>query len=197
MRPESTTSTAATLKVVGNSGQISIGKAFAGKVLRLTTQEDGSLLLTPVAIVPESQLWMTQEPHVGAIARGLAYAAQNAARETDLDALARKVPLKQPAAAGKVAKRAKVRLDLNSPAFLDIFLALSQTELAQVVAALERLRRTDWADVYKSKGLHWEAVDHIQTPNGAKAHSVRLSQKFARLRIATASFADYLAASRP
>lgn len=92
MRPESTTSTAATLKVVGNSGQISIGKAFAGKVLRLTTQEDGSLLLTPVAIVPESQLWMTQEPHVGAIARGLAYAAQNAARETDLDALARKVP---------------------------------------------------------------------------------------------------------
>lgn len=76
-----------------------------------------------------------------------------------------------------MAKRAKVRLDLNSPAFLDIFLALSQTELAQVVAALERLRRTDWADVYKSKGLHWEAVDHIQTPNGAKAHSVRLSQK--------------------
>lgn len=44
------------IKVVGKSGQISLGKRFAGKVLRLDRLEDGSILLTPVAIVPESHL---------------------------------------------------------------------------------------------------------------------------------------------
>lgn len=70
-----------------------------------------------------------------------------------------------------------MRLDLNSPAFLDIFLALPQAELTQVVAGLQRLRRMPWSEVHKSKGLHWEAIAHIATPTGAKAHSLRLSQK--------------------
>ncbi len=77
----------------------------------------------------------------------------------------------------RVADPTKLRLDLNSPAFLDVFFDLPSSELSQVVAGLQRLRRMTWADVYKSKGLHWEAVDHIPTPTGAKAHSLRLSQK--------------------
>lgn len=76
-----------------------------------------------------------------------------------------------------MAEHDKLRLDLNSPAFLDVFFALSPAELAQVVASLQRLRRLTWPEVYKFKGLHWEAVDHIPTPTGAKAHSLRLSQK--------------------
>ena len=60
------------IKVVGKSGQISLGKRFAGKVLRLDRREDGSVLLTAVAVVPESQLWTVAEPDRSAIARGLA-----------------------------------------------------------------------------------------------------------------------------
>lgn len=63
------------IKVVGKSGQISLGKRYAGKVLRLDRLEDGSVLLTAVAIVPESQLWTIAEPDLSAIARGLAWAA--------------------------------------------------------------------------------------------------------------------------
>lgn len=88
MQTEATPTEPLVLKTVGTSGQISIGKAYAGKTLRVTLQQDGSLLLTPVVVVPEHQLWTVQEPHRGAIARGMAHAAGHAASETDLDALA-------------------------------------------------------------------------------------------------------------
>jgi hypothetical protein len=75
------------LKIVGKSGQISLGKGFAGKTLRLQRQADGSILLTPVAVIPESQWWTLQEPHRSAIERGMVWAAANPRAETDLDEL--------------------------------------------------------------------------------------------------------------
>ncbi len=75
------------LKRVGQSGQISIGRELGGKLLRLERLDDGRLLLTPVVDVPESQLWTLREPDKTRIERGLAWAAQNPAQETDLDAL--------------------------------------------------------------------------------------------------------------
>ena len=78
---------AAEVKVVGKSGQISLGKKYAGKVLRLERLEDGAILLTSVAMIPERQLWTLQEPDRGRIARGLAWAAQHPPRETGLASL--------------------------------------------------------------------------------------------------------------
>jgi hypothetical protein len=75
------------IKTVGKSGQISLGKSYAGKTLRLHRQPDGSILLTPVAVIPESQLWTLEEPHRSAIERGMAWAAENPPAETDLDEL--------------------------------------------------------------------------------------------------------------
>jgi hypothetical protein len=72
------------IKRVGQSGQISIGRELAGKLLRLEQLEDGRLLLTPVVDVPESQLWTLREPHKSRIERGLAWAAATPAKETDL-----------------------------------------------------------------------------------------------------------------
>ena len=40
------------LKEVGTSGQISLGKKYAGQLFDLQTAEDGSLKLTPVKVVP-------------------------------------------------------------------------------------------------------------------------------------------------
>jgi hypothetical protein len=77
---------AAEIKVVGKSGQISLGKRYAGKTLQLQYLEDGSLLLRAVAMVPESQLWTLEEPHRSKIARGLAWAGQTQPRESDPDA---------------------------------------------------------------------------------------------------------------
>lgn len=83
----SNTSYETEIKTVGKSGQISLGKGYAGKTLRLKRQADGSILLTPVAVIPESQLWTLQEPHRSAIEKGLTWAASNPPAETDLDEL--------------------------------------------------------------------------------------------------------------
>jgi hypothetical protein len=71
----------------------------------------------------------------------------------------------------------RVRLDLNSPAFQDVFFRLEIAELKQVVAGLRRLAELDWATIYRHTGFRWEAIDHLKAPNGAKVHSLRLSQK--------------------
>ncbi|HMJ51076.1 MAG TPA: hypothetical protein VK540_03350 [Polyangiaceae bacterium] len=78
------------IKRVGQSGQISIGRALAGKLLRLEQLEGGRLLLTPVVDVPESQIWTVSVPHKSRIERGLAWAAANPAKETDVGAVVAK-----------------------------------------------------------------------------------------------------------
>jgi len=89
------------IKVVGQSGQISLGKRYAGKTLRLERLRNGRIVLTAVRMVPESQLWTLEEPHRSRIQRGLAWAAETEPQETDLDALLRRQP--------KKARRARVR----------------------------------------------------------------------------------------
>ena len=75
------------IKRVGQSGQITVGRKLAGKLLRVEELEDGRLMLTPVVDVPESQLWTLQEPHKSRIERGLAWAAKTPPKKTDLKKL--------------------------------------------------------------------------------------------------------------
>lgn len=82
------------IKVVGKSGQISLGKRYAGKTLRLERREDGTVVLTAVAMVPESQLWTVAEPDRSRIARGLAWAAVTPAKGTTIASLEAKRPRK-------------------------------------------------------------------------------------------------------
>jgi hypothetical protein len=86
------TAPAVEIKVVGKSGQISLGKRFAGKTLRVERRRDGTVLLTAVAMVPESQLWTLEAPHRAEIERGLAWAAAHPARETDIDGVLKRRP---------------------------------------------------------------------------------------------------------
>jgi hypothetical protein len=75
------------------------------------------------------------------------------------------------------AGASRVRLDLNSPEFQDVFFRLETAELKQVVASLRRLSELDWATVYRHTGFQWEAIKHFRAPNGAGVYSLRLSQK--------------------
>jgi hypothetical protein len=101
----------AEIKRVGLSGQISVGRELAGKLLRLEQLDDGRLLLTPVVDVPESQLWTLREPHRSRIDRGLEWAAQTLPKETDIEALVERADVKAKATktmeAPKPARRKK------------------------------------------------------------------------------------------
>jgi hypothetical protein len=88
------------VKVVGRSGQISLGKRFAGRRLRVEYRDDGSIVLTSVVVVPESELWTLREPHRSRINRGLAWAAQNPPTETKLEAMIQKAGLRRKARRG-------------------------------------------------------------------------------------------------
>ena len=75
------------IKTVSQSGQISLGKAFAGKRVMLEHLEDGRWVITPVAIVPEHLLW-TLEPEVTKrLDEYLNWTQSNLPRETDLQSL--------------------------------------------------------------------------------------------------------------
>jgi hypothetical protein len=71
----------------------------------------------------------------------------------------------------------RVRLDLNSPEFQDVFFRLELAELKQVVASLRRLRELDWTGLYRHTGFRWEAIEHLRAANGGKVYSLRVSQK--------------------
>ena len=71
----------------------------------------------------------------------------------------------------------RVRLDLNSPEFQDVFLRLQPDDLKQVAVSLRRLRELDWNVLYRHTGFRWEALEHLKAPNGAKVYSLRLSQR--------------------
>src|SRR5260370_10764642 len=75
------------VKTVGKSGQISLGKSYAGKMLRVERFKDGRIVLTAVAMVPESQLWTLSEPDRSRIERGLDWVAKTPPVETDIDDL--------------------------------------------------------------------------------------------------------------
>ena len=79
------------------------------------------------------------------------------------------------------AERSRVRLDLNSPQFQDVFFRLEPAELRQVVASLRRLRELDWDTLYRHTGFQWEAIEHLTAPNGARVYSLRLSQRIRAL----------------
>jgi hypothetical protein len=89
------------IKVVGKSGQISLGKRYAGKTLRLERRNDGTVILTAVAMVPENQLWTLEEPHRSRIERGLAWAAATAPRETNVESLLKARPKRVERARGR------------------------------------------------------------------------------------------------
>jgi hypothetical protein len=71
----------------------------------------------------------------------------------------------------------RLRLDLNSPEFQDVFSRLELVELKQVVASLGRLRELGWTGLYRHTGFRREAIEHLRAPNGGRVYSLRLSQK--------------------
>ena len=86
----------------------------------------------------------------------------------------------------------RVRLDLNSPEFQDVFFRLETAELKQVVASLHRLSELDWAAIYRHTGFQWEAVKHLKAPSGAGVYSLRLSQRVRALAFRDGHFLRFV-----
>jgi len=73
------------LKMVGNSGQISLGKKYAGRYFEVREQEDGAIIMMPMCVIPESDAWLHTPEMREKLARADAWMDANPPRETDLD----------------------------------------------------------------------------------------------------------------
>jgi hypothetical protein len=73
------------LKMAGTSGQISLGKKYAGKYFAVREQEDGTIAMTPMWVIPESEVWLHTPEMREKLARADAWMDANPPRETDLD----------------------------------------------------------------------------------------------------------------
>jgi hypothetical protein len=87
----------ATIKTIGNSGQISLGKQYAGRHVVVEELEQGVWMIKLGDFVPDNERWL-QDPEVQRdLDEALDWAARNPPRETDLKQLKEELLDEEPA----------------------------------------------------------------------------------------------------
>ncbi len=76
-----------TIKVVGKSGQITLGKRFAGKKVMVEERYPGYWVIRTGEFIPDDEAWLHRAPAKEIIEKGLEWAGKNAPAETDLEKL--------------------------------------------------------------------------------------------------------------
>ena len=79
-----------TVKVIGTSGQITLGKQYAGRTVLVEEVEKGVWLLKIAQVIPDNEVWLHREPAKSRIDRATAWAAEHPPQETDLEVLSAK-----------------------------------------------------------------------------------------------------------
>jgi hypothetical protein len=72
---------------------------------------------------------------------------------------------------------ARILLDLNNASFQADWLSLERVEVLAVMAAFRKLRQLEWEQLYRDKGLRWEAILSRKGPAGGRIYSLRITQK--------------------
>jgi len=82
----------AVIKTVGQSGQIALGKAYAGRHVLMDELEPGVWLVKLGEFIPDSERWLHAPDVKAELDEAIAWAESHPALETDLDALAKRLP---------------------------------------------------------------------------------------------------------
>ena len=78
------------LKMVGNSGQLSLGKKYAGRYFQVEQQPDGAVLLRPMTLIPSTEAWAHEPAMLNQLRRAGQWAKRTPPAAIDLDSLAAK-----------------------------------------------------------------------------------------------------------
>lgn len=82
----------AVIKTVGQSGQIALGKAYAGRHVLMDELEPGVWLVKLGEFIPDSERWLHAPDVKADLDEAIEWAESHPALETDLDALAKRLP---------------------------------------------------------------------------------------------------------
>ncbi len=88
------------VKTIGASGQISLGKQYAGRTVIVDELEDGVWMIKTAQVIPDNERWLHEPEFKKKLDRALEWSATHPPKETDLDALERKLK-------GHLRRRAK------------------------------------------------------------------------------------------
>jgi hypothetical protein len=79
------------IKTVGSSGQISLGKEYAGRHVLVEQLEAGVWVIKAGDFIPDSERWLHAPEVKAKIEESLEWMRQNPPRETDLDEIEEKL----------------------------------------------------------------------------------------------------------
>jgi len=79
------------LKMVGTSGQISLGKKYAGKYYEVAERDDGSIVMVPMRVVPEAEAWLHTPEMAVQLRQADDWYRKHPPVETNLDVLAQQL----------------------------------------------------------------------------------------------------------
>lgn len=77
----------AVIKTVGSSGQIALGKQYAGRHIMMEELEPGVWIIKVGEFVPDNERWLHEPETKEKLDAALAWAERNPPRETDLKEL--------------------------------------------------------------------------------------------------------------
>ena len=72
---------------------------------------------------------------------------------------------------------AGIALDLNNPEFQKDWFALPRDEALAVLATLRKITQLEWNQLYRDRGLHWEAILSRLGPGGQRLYSLRVTRR--------------------
>jgi hypothetical protein len=75
------------IKTVGSSGQIALGKQYAGRHVMVEELEPGVWMVKVGEFIPDNERWLHTPEVKAQLDEGFAWAAQNPPQETDLKEL--------------------------------------------------------------------------------------------------------------
>ena len=78
----------ATIKTIGRSGQIALGKEYAGRSVLVDELEPGVWIIKLGQFIPDSERWLDDTQVQQEVKEAIAWAERNPPRPTDLEALA-------------------------------------------------------------------------------------------------------------
>jgi len=79
------------IKTVGSSGQISLGKKFAGKTVMLDEIEAGVWIVKLGRFIPDDEKWLHSPDVQAELNEAIAWAEKNPPKDTDIEELESRV----------------------------------------------------------------------------------------------------------
>jgi len=79
------------VKMVGSNGQVSLGKAFAGKIISIDQIDRGTWVIKSGEFVPDSQNWLHRDDNIERLDKALELAEKTPTRTNNFEEVIHKI----------------------------------------------------------------------------------------------------------